>query len=534
MPSGTVDAKARLRTAIAAVSAGAVYVVAGKLGLRLAVVHETATAVWAPAGIALAAYLLFGREIWPGLFAAAFLVNVTTVPSAPAALGIAAGNTLEGLIAAWLLDRTGGGRSALSTAGGVFRFAGLAGLIAPLVAATLGPLSLWLAGLAPAAKLPEIGLTWWLGDAMGVLLIAPLILQWAPPQEPDPRRVHPGEALAFSLALPFVAGVVFGDWLRISTPMGFLVLPVMMWAAFRLGPRGTAAAAVVLAGIALWSGLRGKGPYVRPDLNLTLLILQSFMGVIATTSLAVAAAVEDRRQRLQEVTALNATLDARKAELSTYHRLLTHDVSNVATATLALLERMLLQADGPLTPKQEELARRAYRQAMEMNRMTENARLLIRTRDSGTSPPKETVDVSPMLRKTLETVRTTHFDRPFDVETKGTERLRLTGPPFLESILLNLIDNAVRHTARGKRPCVQILAVERDASVSIAVRGGEPASPERLSRLFESRGGHPAGHGLGLALVRELVEREGGVVRVGTAVDASGERFEVELVLPRR
>src|SRR5688572_33271739 len=107
MPSETAEPAARrggaLRTVAAAAVVGAVYFLAGKLGLRLAVVHESATAVWAPAGVALAGYLLFGREIWPGLFAAAFLVNVTTLPSAPAALGIAAGNTLEGLLGAWML-----------------------------------------------------------------------------------------------------------------------------------------------------------------------------------------------------------------------------------------------------------------------------------------------------------------------------------------------------------------------------------------------------------------------------------------------
>ena len=536
MPSGTVERGAGFRTALAAAAVGAVYVFAGKLGLRLAVVHESATAVWAPAGVALAGYLLYGRKIWPGLFAAAFLVNVTTIPSAPAALGIAAGNTLEGLLGAWMLDRTGGGRQALRTAGGVLRFAGLAGLLAPLVAATLGPVSLWLAGLAPAAGLPEIGVTWWLGDAMGMLLVAPLILLWAPPWDPDRRRVRVGEAVAFGAALPLVSGVVFWDWLRISAPMGFLTLPLMMWAAFRFGLRGTAAAAVLLAALALWSGLQGTGPYVGENLNQTCLILQSFMGVTATTSLAVAAAVEDRRRRLRETTTLNATLDARKAELSTYHRLLSHDVSNVATATLALLERLLLQADGTLTPKQEELARRAYRQAMEMNRMTENARLLLRTREAGKIPPAEAVDVQPVLRKTLETVRMTHFDRPFDFEASGTERLHLEGPPFFDSILLNLIDNAVRHTARGKRPAVRIQATEREKDVSIAVRGGEPASPERLSKLFDAEAGgrRPAGHGLGLRLVRELVEREGGTMWVGTAVDETGERFEVELLLPRR
>ncbi|HEX7896537.1 MAG TPA: MASE1 domain-containing protein [Planctomycetota bacterium] len=539
MLSATAEVPARsrgaLRTAAAAAGVGAVYFIAGKLGLRLAVVHESATAVWAPAGVALAGYLLFGREIWPGLFAAAFLVNATTLSSAPAALGIAAGNTLEGLVGALLLEKTGGGRKALDTAGGVLRFAGFAGLLATLVAATLGPATLWLAGLAPAAQLPEIALTWWLGDAMGVLLIAPLILLWAPPTG-DRRPVRAVEGFAFLALLALVSAVVFGEWTRKPLPIGFLMLPLMMWAAFRFGLAGTSAVAVMIAAIALWSTLHGRGPYVVPNRNQTLLILQSYMGITGTTCLAVAAAVEDRRRRLREVTALNATLDARKAELSTLHRLLSHDVSNVATASLALLERLLLQADGPLTPKQEELARRAYRQAMEMNRMTENARLLLRARDLGTSIPREPIDVQPVLRKTLETVRMTHFDRPFDVETFGTERLRLDGPPFLESILLNLIDNAVRHTARGKKPAIRILATEHDRAVTLAVRGGEPASPERLARLFaaEAEGGRPPGHGLGLRLVRELVEREGGAMRVGTAKDDGGERFEVELLLPRR
>jgi signal transduction histidine kinase len=280
----------------------------------------------------------------------------------------------------------------------------------------------------------------------------------------------------------------------------------------------------------------GRGPFVGPNVNGHFLILQSFMGITSATTLAVAAAVEDRRRHLKETQALNEKLDARKAEISTYHRLLSHDVSNVSTATLALLERLLLQADGPLAAKQEELIRRAYRQAMELNRMTENARLLMRTRDREAPGPAEAVDVHPLLRKTLETARLTHFDRPFDVEMSGTERLRLSGPPFLESVLLNLIDNAIRHTARGKRPSIRIVAKESEGAVSLAVRGGEPASRERLEKLFdpEAGGTRSGGHGLGLALVREIVEREGGAVRVGTAADESGERFEVELLLPRR
>ena len=78
----------------------AVYVVAGKLGLTLAFVHVSATAIWPPTGIAIAAFLLLGYRVWPGILLGAFLVNLTTAGDALSSLGIATGNTLEGLVAA--------------------------------------------------------------------------------------------------------------------------------------------------------------------------------------------------------------------------------------------------------------------------------------------------------------------------------------------------------------------------------------------------------------------------------------------------
>src|SRR6266849_5275300 len=88
-----------------------VYVVAGKLGLMLAFVHASATAVWPPTGIALAAFLVFGYRVWPGVLVGAFLANITTAGSAATSVGIAAGNTLEGLVGAYLVNRFAGGRN---------------------------------------------------------------------------------------------------------------------------------------------------------------------------------------------------------------------------------------------------------------------------------------------------------------------------------------------------------------------------------------------------------------------------------------
>src|SRR5713226_5284382 len=100
-----------------------IYFVAGKLGLSLAFVHPSATAVWPPAGIALWAFLILGSGVWPAIFLSAFLVNLTTAGSIATSLGIATGNTLEGLVGAYLVNRFAGGRKAFDRAQDSCKFA---------------------------------------------------------------------------------------------------------------------------------------------------------------------------------------------------------------------------------------------------------------------------------------------------------------------------------------------------------------------------------------------------------------------------
>src|SRR5207249_4219314 len=160
-----------------------VYFIAGKLGLKLAVVNANATAVWPPTGIALAALLVFGYRVWPGIFLGAFLVNITTAGSVATTIGIATGNTLEGLLGAYLINRFANGRRALERSQDVFKFATLAALLSTTVSATFGVTSLCLGGYARWTDYEPIWLTWWLGDVVGAFIVAPLLLLWSA----DPR-----------------------------------------------------------------------------------------------------------------------------------------------------------------------------------------------------------------------------------------------------------------------------------------------------------------------------------------------------------
>src|SRR5579864_8536718 len=147
------------------------YILGGKLGLKLAFVNEHATAVWPPTGIALTALLLWGYRMWPGILIGAFLVNMTTgelsVNRTLASVAIASGNTLEGLLGAYLVNRFARGAQAFERARDVFAFAALAAIVSTTVSATMGVAGLLLNGLAKWTNSSDIWFTWWIGDAGG-------------------------------------------------------------------------------------------------------------------------------------------------------------------------------------------------------------------------------------------------------------------------------------------------------------------------------------------------------------------------------
>jgi diguanylate cyclase (GGDEF)-like protein len=281
------------------VGLAAVYLIAAKLGLRLAFAYPSATPVWPPTGIALAAYLILGARVWPAIFAGAFLANLTTAGSIATSIGIAAGNTLEGLVASYLVQRFAAGRQAFARPRNAFRFALLAAAAGPVVSATCGVTSLALGGFAHWADFGRIWVTWWLGDGAGALVVAPVVLLWyeTPRLQWSRRQAVEGAALVGCLVL--VGELVFGGHFPAETknyPLEFLCIPILLWAAFRFGARETATAILLLSVIAIGGTLRGFGPFARSAQNESLLLLQAFIAVIAVTKLIVAAVVAERRR----------------------------------------------------------------------------------------------------------------------------------------------------------------------------------------------------------------------------------------------
>jgi diguanylate cyclase (GGDEF)-like protein len=287
-----------------------VYLIAGKLGLKLASVHPSATAVWPATGISLVAFLMLGYRVWPGIFLGALLVNLTTAGSLPVCVGIAAGNTLEGLVGCYLLNKFAGGERAFDTAKGVLAFVVLAAMVSTSVSATFGVTSLSLGGFARWSDYGSIWLTWWLGDAVGDLVVAPLLILWSAKPQLKWNRARLLEVVLL-LAYLFVVGLAtFGNLLPAKSknyPLEFLCVPALTWAAFRFRPRRAQLATCLLAGIAIYGTLHGSGPFAQAAQNESLLLAQAFTGVMAITTLLLATVVEEQIHATEQIRQLAVT-----------------------------------------------------------------------------------------------------------------------------------------------------------------------------------------------------------------------------------
>ena len=287
-----------------------VYFAGAELGLSLATLHANVTPVWPPTGIAIAALLIFGRNAWPGVFIGALAANLPISVSIPSAFGIATGNTLEALLASFLLQRSKGWQKSFDSVGDVMKFVVYAAVLAPLVSATIGSVSLCLGDPKEWHNFVWLWLTWWMGDGFGALIVSPLLLSWSKSVKIAGKDVP--EILSLFVLLLLVVLIVFAGWFPgpVKTyPLAYLCLPCLLWAALKFDQRIVTSAIVLMAALAVWGAKQGYGPFVQNSSNVTLLLLISFVGTSALMTLLIAAVTTERRNAEAEKWRLASELE---------------------------------------------------------------------------------------------------------------------------------------------------------------------------------------------------------------------------------
>ncbi|HTC78737.1 MAG TPA: MASE1 domain-containing protein, partial [Terriglobales bacterium] len=284
----------------------AAYFLVARLGSQFAMTPGMPSPVWPGSGVAIAAVLMLGPRVWPGIWLGAFLANVfgpgilgaTSAQIVGASIGIAAGNTLEALAGGWLVQRFAQGRNCFEQPQNVFRFLVLGAFWSTLISPVIGLSSLSLAGLK-APQFWTAWLIWWLGDAAGAIVVAPLLVlvgskrPWPVLQLPRILEMAAWLLLLVALCETFFEGKFLAGR---AASWSFFVIPLLLWTALRFGRRGAICGCFLLACFVIHGTFRGIGPFAGTNLMMSLLAAEAFVAVIVVMSLMLAADVAQRQQ----------------------------------------------------------------------------------------------------------------------------------------------------------------------------------------------------------------------------------------------
>ncbi|CAL9362039.1 hypothetical protein SUDANB120_00687 [Streptomyces sp. enrichment culture] len=296
----TVEWRALVADVLRILAVAVAYYATGQAGLLLSIVVEGAmvTPLWPPTGIALAALLWFGLRAWPGITLGAYM-NIEHLASfEPGDAGLLLGNTLAP-VCAYLLLRRSGFRTQMDRLRDALALVFLAGLPAMLISATIGCGMLVATGDLPPSEFWPVWAAWWAGDAMGVLLVTPVLLVL-------PHVTLPADAYraAEALALLVTCGLVTTVACRSELSVLFLVFPMLIWAGVRFQHVGGAPCALLVSVIAISAAIDQAGPFAGHTLFDIMVNLQALNGSAALTVLLLSALVTEQnniRLRIEQV-----------------------------------------------------------------------------------------------------------------------------------------------------------------------------------------------------------------------------------------
>lgn len=298
------------------------YFVSASIGLLWAVKGSSATPLWPPAGIAVAAFLIFKLRVWPGIFIGAFfanlvhLIDLNVVGSGASIFGatlIGVGNVVEAAVIYLLCTKVLKTTRPFDDVTTLFKFIPVT-LVGTFVSAFLGTATMTILGLESFAGSNMIFATWFLGDALAIFIVAPLIMSWWPLHRFKEDYNWP-EAIAAFASLVVVCGVIFGGFIDVSlfAARPALVIPILLWLSLRFSQREVVTGVAVVSIIAICATSMGVGPFVSLSMTRSIIAEQVFSSMLAVTMLALSAAHTKANNYREQLKNINEELEARVA-----------------------------------------------------------------------------------------------------------------------------------------------------------------------------------------------------------------------------
>ena len=491
---------ARVRYVLLVCTLAGAYYGAAQIGYTLKFTGAVAAIVWLPVGVGIAFLYLGGLSLWPGVVLGDLLANHVSALPVGASVGQAIGNTLEVVVAAYLIRKLVRSGKPLDSVTGVCGLL-VAIFVGTAVSATVGPLSLRLGGVLSTSDLPHVWHTWWLGDTAGALVVVPLALAWWQRFDLRWTRARIAEG-----ALMLSAVVVLSDLaLRTDRPLVYIVWPSLIWAALRFGPRGGTLAVAVAVGFTLWKTAHHAGPFVVESIPRSTLSTQLYVSVAALSTMFLGAVVAEREEIAKGLRESRARL---VTVADNERRRLENNLHDGAQLTLTMLAGQLATAreDSRRNP---ELAPGLFEDA--------ETHLLIAI--------DELRDLAHGIHPTIltdlglgEAIRSLTDGSPVPIRVLDLPAARLdaTAEATAYYVVAEALTNAQRH-AQAKQITIRVVESGRYLRIEVGDDGV---------------GGANERHGSGLQGLRDRVEAVGGALRVASGL-GRGTLIRADIPLTR-
>lgn len=512
------------------------------------------TPIWPGAGLNLAAILLLGYRVWLGAFLGEFIHTLSlqqglTTAGFLVSLSAAIGNISETLLAAYLIRRVIKDRPLFGRVRDAFYFVVLAALISPLASATIGVTGLCLVGKAPWTAYAEIWRTVWIGDAVGILVLTPVPLLWSKGWRELRQLLQRRwvEGVVFLFLTVVICHLTFGK----GYPVEYILLPLLTWAVFRFKQLAAALLLVIVSTIAIVATTHGFGPFVRGNLNQSLIFLQSFVGVFAVTTFILSAVISENERANARLKKANAELQKLDQLKNEFLANTSHELRTPLNGIIGIAESLIDGATGELPQATRS-----------------NLALVVSSGRRLSNLVNDILDFSQLRHKTLELQL-----KPVDLHSITEVVLTLSRPLIgnknlqlinaiptdlqpaqadenrLQQILHNLVGNAIKFTPSGTVEVKAKLVMGNEQSsilhppfpilhsqIQITICDTGIGIPEdKLDRIFESfeqaegsTSREYGGTGLGLAITKKLVELHQGEIKVESTI-GQGSQFTFTL-----
>lgn len=503
------------------------YWAAGKLGMAVGLTPDMSSVVWPAAGVGLAA-LAWGGDLRLalGVLGGAVVNNLACGMAPLTAVCVAAGSTGAAVAGAVGLRRVHMSPR-FDRLHAVAALATVGALGSSVLSATSGMLVLLLTGTAHLEHAPLLWLAWWLGDAMGVLTVAPACLVWGHRPWPRPTRLRALEGAVLAVLLVGLSLGLFAQPIEHDVrlpPLLYLLLPVLLWAAVRFGQRGATLAVLATTVIAISGTAAGYGPFTAGDRVDRLLSLQLFLGILVLTVLILGAVIEERRAAivLRDEFVLVAS----------------HELKTPLTALGLALENLerLSHKDDPVPAMQRKIAM-AQQQVTRLVHLAEDMLEVTRIgHQGGMALHRQHCDLADVTDRVIQRLDAASARYGCQVHAELHSAQGSWDVERLEQVITNLLDNAFKYGS-GKPVRVHVGA-EGGAARLVVEDGGIGIHREDLGRIFDRFGravpsNHYGGLGLSLHISRQIVRAHGGSIAVSSQ-PAQGSCFTVELPTPNR